>query len=141
MRAAAALIATLALMLAPLHARAEGAPVTHDGKPGVWFGVEAAKRLLKDVTELKSIRQQLHVLEQLIAVRKEREALLKGVIADTEKLVALWKKTAETQTATLEKVTDPPFYKKPVFWFAVGFAVAAGLSIGLAAGLTRSSTP
>ena len=141
MRAALALVCCLALVLTPAvaYGAPSGKPLKHEGKSGIWFELDAAKRILKDLTELKSIKQQLHVLEQLLATRKERDALYQDIIKDTEKLAALWKTTAQTQTAALERVTDPPFYKRPAFWFAMGFIAAAGLSIGLAAGLSRST--
>jgi len=69
-------------------------------------------------------------LERRIALEEHTTKLLRLELTTERKISTEWMRAARAQTERLE--SRHAWYKSPVFWFAVGFLAATGLSYGVA---------
>ena len=115
--------------------------VEHNGKMGLWFEEDAAKRLLQKEVDYDNLQLKLKLLELKM---DEMEVLLTVAKRqrDLESEMALnWKNAFSDESALrLKEQTryesiinkKEKWYRSPIFWGCVGFIVGSAATIGIA---------
>lgn len=134
------LIPTLALAQpkpapAPKKAPTSGVLI-HDGHKGMWFPMDKARQLLKDVKLLKETKGILKKTEDRLELQKVRTDLLDKNVKTTEKISSLWKATAEQQAKALAQ--KDAWWKSPYLWTVVGFVVGTATTVGITFAVNHS---
>lgn len=121
----------LVLLLIPARASAqETTPLEHNGKPGIWFPSEKAKKLLEDVAQLPGIRLQLELLGKRLELEKSRSDLLEANVKTSSQIAEAWKSTATEQAKVL--ANKDPWWKSPYLWLTVGVVAGSAATVGIA---------
>lgn len=111
-------------------------PLTHEGHKGMWFPMDSARQLLKDVKLLKATQATLKKTEDRLGLEQERTKLLDKNVKSSEQISELWKKTAEQQAKALAQKDS--WWKSPYLWTAVGFVVGAATTVGITFAVNHS---
>ena len=112
-------------------------PLIHDDQPGIWFPEDTSARLLKDVEELKIVKEELipnlkHKI-QLQEIQIENYKLK----AETQEAISNeWKSFG--QSLDERSTDDKQWFKQPTFIFIMGFLGGALLAVGLSFGLSSA---
>lgn len=109
--------------------------ITVQGVQGMWFPLESARRLLADVEEANSLRQQVRLLTEKLELREETITLLTQNLEWTEQQAQHWR----TALAAALKRADrrPGFFERPSVNFFLGFVSAGAFSLGLLYGMDQ----
>ena len=119
----------------------------HNGVQGYWFPMESGDRLLKDVTELKLVREKLSLIDVKLKETEHLIELLKMDVATSEKIADKWKVAFEKQVEVTHSQQEyyeaeikslKKWYRSPVLWFSVGVIVTGALAVGLNYGLAET---
>ena len=108
-------------------------PMVFQGVQGMWFPMDAARRLLGDVEELNSLRGQIRLLEEKLQLREETVTLLTQNLDWTEQQAAHWRTALEA--ALRRQNQRPGFFERPSTNFFLGFVSAGAFSLGLLYGM------
>jgi hypothetical protein len=125
----------------------EVAPDTENGKPkatllrmrehsGMWFPMGSAKRILKTVKEHPIKMKELAKTQDLLQLRDARIGLLEKNNSTNEQIAEIWRTTAQDQAKALGQ--RDPWWRSPYLWTAVGFAVGAAVTVGIAVAVKKS---
>lgn len=138
----------LVLLLMPMLALAQPKPapapkkaptsgiLVRDGHKGMWFPMNKAKQLLKDVKLLKENQAILKKTEDRLELQKIRTDLLDKNVKTTETISDLWKTTAEQQAKALAQ--KDAWWKSPYLWTVVGFVVGTATTVGITFAVNHS---
>jgi len=105
----------------------------HDGHPGYWFAEETATKMLKDLKELKLLREKLELIDTKLELRDHHLELIREDLRITENIGEKWRLAFEEQaqlTQMCEEEKDA-WYRHPALWGAVGFVVGVGVTVGI----------
>lgn len=117
------------------------------GVMGYWFPMEAGDKLLKDVTELKLLRDKVSLMDAKLEAKDRLIELLRLDIQVSEGIGGKWKaafeeqiKVTQNQQAQYEEQLKEAkkWYRSPVLWCGVGFLLASAAAIGLNFGLAEA---
>jgi hypothetical protein len=109
--------------------------------------METGDRLLKDVTELKLIRDKVALMDSKLEAQNSLIELLRQDIKVTEGIGEKWKLAFEGQVKVTESQQKSyelqlkeakKWYRSPVLWCSIGFIVASAAAIGLNFGLAEA---
>ena len=134
-----ALVITVALIiLVSLRAAHADEPTSRvlevDGKPGMWFPMATAKKMLKDITVCRGQTAELDLTVKRLDLEKSRSDLLTKNLKTTEDISNTWKTLAEDQAKRLTKAN--PWWKSPYLWSTVGFVLGTGVTVGVTAAVS-----
>lgn len=118
----------LLLVVTPSVARSDPTPVTHEGKPGVWFPSDEAKKLLEDLKRLQQEAEIAKKLQERLDLEKRTNELLKQQIETERKIAETWENAAREQAN--QRAQADKWYRSPYFWAGVGLVVGGALVIG-----------
>lgn len=119
----------------------------NNGVQGYWFPMMVGDRLLKDVTELKLLREKLTLIDAKLEAKDSLIDLLRQDAAASEAIASKWKLAFEEQvevTHSQQKYYEAEieslkkWYRSPVLWFSVGVIVTGALAVGLNYGLAET---
>ena len=105
----------------------------HDGHPGYWFAEETATTMLKDLKELKLLREKIQLLDVKLELKDQHLELLREDLKITDNISEKWKVAFSEQvklTQICEKEKNA-WYRNPLLWGGVGFVVGIGVTIGI----------
>lgn len=105
----------------------------HEGHPGYWFAEETATKMLKDLKELKLIREKLELIDTKLKLKDQQLELLREDVRITENISDQWQIAFKEQAKLTQMCEEEKnaWYKHPALWGAVGFVVGAGLTVGI----------
>jgi hypothetical protein len=121
--------------------------LTNKGVLGYWFPMETGDKLLKDVTELKLLREKVSLMDAKFEAKDRLIELLKFDIQVSEGIGEKWKTAFEAQIKVTQKQQESyelqleaskKWYRSPVLWCGVGFLIASAAAIGLNFGLAEA---
>jgi hypothetical protein len=128
--------ATAASQPASAPAQPQSQALVHDGVLGMWFPMDASRRLLADIETLSSYRTQVDLLEQKLELRAETIALVRDNEQLTQQQANHWRTALQASLAKREH--KPSVWESPTFWFFTGFVASAALAIGMLYGLDQA---
>lgn len=118
--------ALIVLMLPSMAAAQVAVPLEHDGRPGVWFELDEARRLNALDSTLAMRARELHLLERQLelAVEFEIPALRRAVQA-TQEIGETWAGVVETATTRAREAEEraDAWHTRPLLWVLIGLAV------------------
>lgn len=143
-------IALLVFLVAPCKGVCQEPSSTlleNNGVQGYWFPMTVGDRLLKDVTELKLLREKLTLIDTKLESKDNLIDLLRQDVAASEAIADKWRVAFEEQievTHSQKKYYESEikalkkWYRSPVLWFSVGVLVTGALAVGLNYGLAET---
>lgn len=117
---------------------AQGIRLEHDGKDGVWFDTETAKKILIDVEKTKTLELKVQSLEyglkssdatldRLRAASEIERQYSDILLNETEISIEAYKQVLEENQALREVKTST--WRHPVLWFTIGFVLSAAVIV------------
>lgn len=105
----------------------------HEGHPGYWFAEETATKMLKDLKELKILREKLALIDIKLEKKDVQLELLREDIRITENISEKWKLAFEEQVKLTQICEEEKnaWYKHPLLWGSVGLVLGVGMTIGI----------
>lgn len=126
-------ISAACLAALPITAFADPKELVVEGKPGIWFPLESARRLLAVDIELPKVKEKLILVERKLALMDQNLSLLRENL-QLEKDVskrALAIATEEKNRADELQKSLSKWSRSPVLWFAVGVVTATAATIAV----------
>jgi hypothetical protein len=119
----------------PVFAADKMIPLEHEGVEGTWMPAPVAKKVLKDVKELRIIRPKMELLKENLQVKEERiikwrEAYVLAVAGEEAAIKGLDDCTALVIESQDEKEV---WYKKPVVLIGIGVVFTIVLQVAAVA--------
>jgi len=109
------------------------------GKEGIWFPIQMANDVLKDlehcdltVRELHIHQEKITLLDTQLELRNQRIADLRGAIILSKKVEAAMQETIVLSEASRQRAEEnvrraeasrDAWYRHPVLWFTIGVAI------------------
>jgi len=105
----------------------------HDGHPGYWFADETATKMLKDLKELKLVKEKLALIDTKLELKDQQLELLREDIKVTEDISDQWQIAFKEQAKLTQMCEEEKnaWYKSPLLWGGVGLVVGVGITIGI----------
>lgn len=97
--------------------------ITHEGTPGLWFPEEAARRMLEAWRERILYLDRISNLEDQLANRENRVALLRESLELSDHSISLLRQS----NARLARVARPRWWTNPALWLVVGLLAGGTL--------------
>lgn len=123
------------LNLVPELSRAQdvAVPLVHEGRPGVWFTLDEARRLnALDVSSALHARE-VRLLETQLSIAVEREIpALRRALDLSERIAGTWRGVVQTanERATEAEERLDAWWREPGLWFALG-VITTGVIAGV----------
>lgn len=105
----------------------------HEGHSGYWFAEETATTMLKDLKELKLLREKLELLDVKLELKGQHLELLREDLKITDNISEKWK-VAFSEQVKLTQICEEQrnaWYRHPALWGGVGAVLGIGLTIGI----------
>ncbi len=142
-----AIIAVIIILLMPLQAMSAEV-VEHNGVKGFWFPEDVGTKILKDLEELKLIKdEKIPELELKIKKQDLMLSLTQQEVEVNARLSEVWQKNFKTseelrlkETSALRKALDKKdsWYRSPALYLSLGLLAGGLLSVGLSFGLQET---